>query len=159
MASFDTSGIQELISEMRRMGEAGGEVARAMTLAAAEEIRTVWRKTAEDFGLIDTGAMVDSVTYPNEPTEIGGIFIIDVYPQGTDARGVRNAEKAFILHYGSSRLPPTYWVDEADKRSAEPVRARLESIWSEFLESGKVPTVDIAPAAKGRVTKTRSKTR
>lgn len=155
MARFDTSGLQDLINDMRKMGDAAKPVARVMTLAAADEIRTAWKNTATQYGLIDTGAMVESIGYPAEPTDLGGAFAIDVYPQGTDASGTRNAEKAFILHYGSSRIQPTYWVDEADKNAEEPVQARLEGIWGEFLETGQVPEINFAPIAIGSVAKPR----
>lgn len=133
MATFNTSGIRPLIDEMTRLGQNVGPVAEQMCMAAAEEIRMAWRKSAYEHGLVDTGAMFDSITYPNQPTAIGGLLAIDVYPQGKDARGVRNAEKAFILHYGSSRIKPTYWVDAADVYSAQPVQQRLQAIWDQFL--------------------------
>ena len=144
MARFDTSGLQDLINEMRRMGEDGGEVAAAMTLAAADEIRSAWRKTAEKHGLVDTGAMIESIGFPEGVRKMGDVFVADVYPQGKDASGTRNAEKAFILNYGSSRIKPTYWVDEADTLCADPIQRRLEAIWGEFLETGRVPQVNVA---------------
>lgn len=136
MARFDTSGIDEIIQAMTRMGQNVGPVAEQMVLAAADEIKTAWKDTARDRGLHDTGAMIDSIGYGGTtPERLGDIYYKDVYPQGKDGKGVRNAEKAFILHYGKSTYPATYWVDEADERSAAPVQARLEEIWDRFLES------------------------
>lgn len=150
MAQIDTTGLQELLNDMRRMGEASGPVARAMTAAAAEEISASWRQTAEAYGLRDTGAMIESVGWPEGVQALGDIFAADIYPQGRDARGVRNAEKAFIQHYGSSRIRPTYWVDQADKAAADPVQRRLEEIWGQFLETGQVPSVPEQYSGTGR---------
>ena len=133
MATFNTSGLRPLINEMERLGQNVGPVAEQMCMAAAEEIRAAWRKSAQEHGLVKTGTMLASIGYPKQPTAIGGVLAIDVYPQGKDARGVRNAEKAFILHFGSSRVKPTYWVDAADAYAAPLVQQRLQAIWEKFL--------------------------
>lgn len=141
MARFDTSGLDKLISEMQRMGQDSGAVAEAMVNAAVIEIRDAWKESAEAHDLRDTGAMIKSIGFPAPVQNMGGALYRDVYPQGKDAKGTRNAEKAFVLNYGTSRVPATYWVDEADERSGPKVQQRLEEMWGEFLETGKVPTV------------------
>ena len=141
MARFDTTGLDKMISEMQRMGQDTGAVAEAMVNAAVIEIRDAWRESAEEHELRDTGAMIESIGFPLPVQNAGGVLYRDVYPQGTDAKGVRNAEKAFVLHYGTSRKPGTYWVDDADDKSGPKVQERLEAMWGEFLETGKVPTV------------------
>ena len=143
MAQIDTTGLQAVLNDLRKLGEAAEPVAQVMTAAAAEEITAAWKQTAEEYGFRDTGAMIDSVGYPDGVQNMGGLFVADIYPQGKDARGTRNAEKAFILHYGSSRIKPSYWTDEADKRAGEPVQQRLEGIWGDFLETGQVPAVPL----------------
>ena len=141
MARFDTSGLDETIREMQRMGQDSGEVAKAMVNAAVIEIRDAWKKSAEDHGLRDTGAMIESIGFPAPVQDAGGILYRDVYQQGVDRKGTRNAEKAFVLHYGTSRVKPTYWVDDADAAAGPKVQERLEGIWGEFLETGKVPNI------------------
>lgn len=154
MARFDTSGLDDLISEMQRMGETGGEVARTMVNAAVKEIAASWRETAEEHGFRDTGAMIDSIGYPEPVGSIGDALYRDVYPQGKDRKGVRNAEKAFLLHYGTSRIRPAYWVDEADAKAGPRVQERLEEIWGEFLETGRVPSVPDAAGSAGGISTT-----
>lgn len=149
MARFDTTGLQPLIDDMRRLGETAGQVAEAMTLAAAQEVAAAWRESAEKHELRDTGAMIDSIGFPWGVEKIGDALAVDVYPQGKDASGTRNAEKAFVLHYGTSRVKPTYWVDDADAISGPRVQARLESIWAEYLETGRVPQIVTASGRKG----------
>lgn len=136
MARFDTTGIEQIIGEMQRMGQDIGPVAEEMCMAAVEEIRDAWKRSADAHGLRDTGAMIESISFGPAPVRAGSILYNDVYPQGKDAKGTRNAEKAFILHYGTSRIPATYWVDQADKESEGPVEARITEIWDRFLGSG-----------------------
>ena len=136
MARFFTTGIDDIISQMQRMGQDVGPVAEEMCMAAVEEIRDAWKKSAEEHDLRDTGAMIESIGFGPAPIRAGAILYNDVYPMGKDSKGVRNAEKAFILHYGKSNYPGTYWVDDADIMSTGPVQRRIEEIWNRFLESG-----------------------
>lgn len=141
MARIDAPGLDDLIREMQRMGEESGDVAETMVNAAVIEIRDAWRQSAENHGLRDTGAMIESIGFPAPVQNAGGILYRDVYPQGVDGKGVRNAEKAFILNYGTKRKAATYFVDEADQAAGPKVQQRLEEIWGEFIDTGKVPVV------------------
>lgn len=129
MARFDTSGLDDLFAEMAREGELVGETADEMLIAGADIVRDAWRYSALSHGHIDTGDMFDSITYSKEPKTVKDIRNIDIYPQGTDSKGVRNAEKAFITNYGTSKKPGSHWVDDADKMSAEPIKQKFEEIW------------------------------
>lgn len=145
MARFDMSGLDEMIREMRRMGETSGEAAKAMLQAGAEAVKAAWQRSAEEHGLRDTGDMITSIGFARDPKEIGGVLSIDIYPQGKDRHGVRNAEKAFVLHYGTSKIPPTRWVDDADHYSESTAITAMQSIWDEFVATGKVPRVALTP--------------
>lgn len=135
MARFETSGLDNMISEMQRLGQDMGEVAKRMVDAAVEEIKDAWKDSAEKHGHRDTGAMIDSVGYPNPVYKVGDALARDVYPQGKDGRGTRNAEKAFILNYGTSKIKPSHWVDEADENAEPLVEEKLLNIWDEHLNA------------------------
>ena len=152
MARFDTSGLDKLVDEMRRMGQASGAVAEAMVGAAVSVIRDAWKESADAHGLRDTGAMIDSIAAENIQ-HIGAVVSGDVYPRGKDGKGVRNAEKAFILNYGKAGFPATYWVDDADASAAPRVQETLESMWGDFLETGKVPAAPATSTAGSGITK------
>ena len=149
MARFVTTGLDDLIRDMQKMGQDSGKVAESMVDAAAEVIRGEWKASAEGHDLIDTGAMINSIGTPGPVKRIGGIFSQTISPQGKDSKGVRNAEKAFILNYGTSRIPATYWVDEAETAAGPKVQKRLEDIWDEFLKTGKVPAVNDSTGSTG----------
>ena len=95
MARFDTSGMDEIVREMQRMGEQTGDVAEAMIMTGAAYVREAWRQAADEYDHRVTGDMIDSINYARTPTDICGSLSIDIYPQGKDHKGVRNAEKAF----------------------------------------------------------------
>lgn len=141
MAGFDMSGLDDLVNQMTRMGQRTGKVAEAMVQAAGAEIRDSWRRTAEKKKFRKTGAMIEAIGMPEGVQTLGGSSFVDIYPQGKDKKGVRNAEKAFILHYGTKRIKPSYWTDDADDAAEPVVGEKLENMWGEFLEKGTVPTV------------------
>ena len=134
MARMDTSGLDELINEMRRLGQDSGPVVDEMLDTAAGIIRDQWRETAKEHGHVDTGAMIDSVDFPVKGN--ARAMYRDIYPQGKDAKGVSNAEKAFILHYGKHNMPGDYWVDEAETKAGPEAIAACQAIWDRFLKSG-----------------------
>lgn len=157
MARFDMTGFDDLLADMKRMGELSGEVADRMLMAGAEQVKTGWKRAAERHRLKDTGEMIDSIGYTRSPKTVGDIRVIDIYPQGKDSKGTRNAEKAFILHYGTKGsasknaqrkraktdkqpgpgIPATHWVDDADEMSGPLVMEAMTAIWDEHLKGLK----------------------
>lgn len=135
MARFNTRGLDDIIHEMERMRQDSGPVAEEMVNAAVEEIRAQWKLSAQKHGHKDTGDLIKSIGIGPGPIRAGQLLFRDVYPRGKDKKGVRNAEKAFILHYGSSKIQGSYWIDDADEASGEPVRLVCQQIWDEFLDS------------------------
>lgn len=135
LARFDMSGLNSVIDEMRRLEEDTGPTAERMIMAGAEEVNKAWRRSAEEHNHRDTGDMIESIGYPRQPFKIGGALSIDIYPQGTDHKGVRNAEKAFILHYGTSKRPGSRWVDDADRYSEDTAVPEMKRIWDEYVQS------------------------
>ncbi len=133
MARFDTSGIDDIIDEIIRLGDAGKVVGDKMLLAAAKEVKGAWWESAQKHDLRDTGDMINSIGHAKKPKDVGGVRTIDIYPQGKDRKGVRNAEKAFILHYGSSSIPSSHWVDDADEEAGPRVQDAMEKIFDDFI--------------------------
>ena len=157
MARFETSGLDELVEEMKKMGELAGDAADKMLMAAAEEMKSAWKETAERFNLKDTGDMIDSINFSKSPKTARDVRMVDIYPQGKDRKGVRNAEKAFILHYGTSGsgsknahgkrskkdkrpgpgIPATHWVDSAETIAGPRVMDAMAKIWDKDIGGNK----------------------
>ena len=143
MAGFDASGLDELIRDMTRLGQRTGAMAQAMTQEAGNEIAASWRREAEKRKFRKSGAMIESIGTPEGVQSFGsgGTVYVDVYPQGKDKKGTRNAEKAFILHYGTKHIQPSYWADAANDAAEPVVGEKLEEMWGNYLETGTVPAV------------------
>lgn len=133
MARFRTEGLDELIEDMIEMELTTSELAHEMLFAGADEIKKAWKISAEKHGHRDTGDMINSINYSRRVRKIGDLKEVDIYPQGRDRKGVRNAEKAFILHYGSSKLAASHWVDDADEMAGPMVEDRLYEIFYNWL--------------------------
>lgn len=134
MARFRTDGLDDIIEQMAAMGETTGELADEMLYAGAEEVREAWKESAEKHKHKDTGAMIESIDYSKAPKKINDIKSVDIYPRGKDKKGVKNVEKAFILHYGSSRIKGSHWVDEADDLAGPKVDKRLGEIFDNWIQ-------------------------
>ena len=151
MARLTFSGVDELVREMTRMGETSGPVAEAMLDAAAAVTRDAWKEVAEEHGYHVSHNMIDSIGFPTKLVS-ASVLIREIYPQGRDEKGVRNAEKAFYLHYGTSRIAASYWVDEAEDRADPRAFSVMDDIWGQFVETGRVPTAAVGSASGGGVT-------
>lgn len=137
MAQFSTDGIDQIAAEMAWMGEAAGETADEMLLAGAEEVKRAWQETAEAHGYHNSGDMIESIRADKAPkSDANDVRRISVYPRGEDRKGVRNAEKAFLLHYGTSKIHGSHWVDEADQDAGPMVQDVFEKIWDRHLKGG-----------------------
>lgn len=147
MAKFRIEGADQLIKDYRKYGTNGEAAAIAIVQAAADEVVGQWQDSATRFGHVDTGAMIRGIKATTASADGNGIAS-EVYPRGKDKRGTRNATKAFILNYGSSKIRPSHWVEAANE-SAEPVvTGMMESMWASFMESGTVPGGGLSGAAK-----------
>lgn len=135
MARFETTGLDELIADMHRLGAESDQIADDILMAMAAEVAIAWDRAAREAGHILSGDMVHSIGYPRKPKVINDVKTIDIYPQGKDSKGVRNAEKAFILHYGTSKIKGSRFVDRADQLSGPAVQTVAEQLWDKYLES------------------------
>ena len=141
MARVDNSGLDDVLKEMKRLGEIDGTVAEDMILSGAEEYKKSWKASAKKHGYDRpgkskqaTGDMIKSIGYPRKPKTVQDALSLDIYPQGKDKKGVRNAEKAFVLHYGRTNMPGSHWVDEAEKNADGPATKAMTEVWDKHLE-------------------------
>lgn len=148
MAKLFVSGFDELSKELSELGEDVRELAKAMVLAGSDLMAQQWETTARAYGHIGKsrkgyqgGQMIASIGYGKNPVEVGGVVRNDIYPKGTDTKGVRNAEKAFLLHYGTSSYKGDHWVDEANELGAAIAYDKMASMLDQYISTGEVPVV------------------
>lgn len=154
MATIDTSGLDEMIRAMERLGQNTEAVASVMLEAGAQDIQSAWKESMEEHRLRDTGDMIDSVIVAKGA---GGARYRDILPNGKDRKGVRNAEKAFVLHYGRNgarKIKATYWLDDAEAQGNVRVENTVNGLWGQYLETGQVPIIPAAGDSAGGITKT-----
>lgn len=92
------SGLDKLKNDIAKLADAvGGELPEKMLDAGAEAAVQEWKDGIVRSKHVDKGDMLESVGVAPE-TKTGRKR--EIYPLGTDRKGVRNAEKAFVLNYG-----------------------------------------------------------
>jgi len=140
MAHIDTSGFEDFFREMQILGEDIDEIADEMLEAGAEVAVEAWKNVIKEHDYIDTGDMLASVA-PNKPTNLRskkykGPRSIEVYPQGEDRNGMSNAEKAYILHWGTSnpKRRGSRFVDEVDDKAGRKIYEAMEQVMDEHLK-------------------------
>lgn len=134
MPELKYDGIKDVIKEMVALGERTGEGAHRMLHVAAERMKFEWIEMIDRYKFIASGEMREKVGYPRKPKEVEDVLSIDVYPQGKDSKtGVRNAEKAFILHYGRSNMNATHFVDHIVSSSSDEIEQLMIQAWRDFV--------------------------
>lgn len=134
MALFNGEGFDELLADLQKDKDLIEDAAPDMLAAGAEVVADAWRDAIKAHDLIDTGDMLDSVG-PSDAVVTDREKKIAVYPQGRDRKGIRNAEKAFINHYGASRRKATHFVDDAETKAEGPAVDAMAAVWYAKLES------------------------
>lgn len=134
MGKLTWSGLDETYREMARAGETVGEIAQEMLRVGGEKCVEAWRSAIGSHGHRPpgesgraTGEMERSVGVKFKKKD--GKRVAEIYPLGKDSHGVRNAEKAFVLHYGRSNMKGDHFVDEADRLSEENAVPAMIEVW------------------------------
>lgn len=137
MADFAVSGIDELAAELKKLGQLDNDaLVEDMLEAGADVVIDEWKKGIKSAVKTkrSTGELEASVTTVKGIQKVDGVSAKTIYPGGKDSKGVRNAEKAFILHYGKSGQPATLFVDDVENKAEEKAAEAMEEIFNDFLE-------------------------
>lgn len=134
MPELKYDGIKDVIKEMVELGERTGEGARRMLRVAAQQMKYEWVTMIDRYKFVKSGEMREKVGYPRKPKEVEDVLSIDVYPQGKDSKTeVRNATKAFFLHYGNSNMDATHFVDHIVSGSSDEIEQLMIQAWRAFV--------------------------
>lgn len=131
-----SEGLDKIINDFAAHGLATGEFAKECLAEGAEVVKKAWKQAALQHDLIGDGSdgtgrhMRSSIDITEAIGSVGwskgasgnmsDVLRVAIYPQGVrrvgkkSGRPVRNAEVAYVLHYGTSKRPATYWVDTAE---------------------------------------------
>lgn len=145
MATITTTGFSDLLKDLEGLGEDVDAMAADMLDAGSDIAVEEWKKgiqneehkiVAKDGrgfinkrGYVDTGDMVNSVGRTLKKGRTA-----EIYPQGKDRKGTRNAEKAFILHYGTSNFQGSRFVDGIEDKAFPEVAVAMGHVMDEYLK-------------------------
>lgn len=130
MAKFNVVGLDDMQERMLRqeqiaeeavpeMLKAGGAV---MQEAQKAEIRKMFR-SHRSTGDLAASVIVSKIKEKNDAK------MVEVYPDGKDRHGVRNATKGFVLQYGRKNMPARPWFTAANTKAADAVNAEMRRVW------------------------------
>lgn len=154
MAKFQSANVDEMANELRRLGHITGAMAQEMVAEGAEVIADAWRDVIREHDHVESGDMLESVN-PTPVQRVAGGVAAEIYPQGMDGNGVRNVEKAFLLHYGWKAGEPRrgkkgedakgrkgaykgdHFVDEVEQRAVDGVDEAMEAVMDRHMREGQ----------------------
>lgn len=124
MARLTFQGLDAVMDELTRRENGASEVIGQMLEAGAAEMVQAWKDAAP----VRTGGLQKSIKASKITKDAdGGNAVIS--PKGTNKYGYRYGEIAFILHYGTSRINASRWVDAAEADGEPKVEAAMRAIW------------------------------
>ena len=136
MARMEFSGTQEMMDALfaeserleRKATEMLGEAGKVVTQAWQDAIAKAGHAPPGKSGRA-TGDLIKSVR-ASAVKKNGEAYVSSIYPHGRDRKRQSNAEKAFVLHYGTSRIKGDHFVDDAEERASEAAEQIMEEIWN-----------------------------
>lgn len=128
--AIKTDGVDLLLGDLEKLAKAaGGDLPDKMLDAGAETAENNWREGIQTSGHIDTGEMLASIgTVKGRSAKS---LTRSIYPQGKDSKGVRNATKAYILNYGTSKRKGDHFVDKLNRKSETDVYKVMVAVFDE----------------------------
>ena len=140
MAELNTSGLDELLSDMGAIAEIPDAVLLEMLVAEAEIIAPAQAQEARAMGVYDTGTTAQSITYDKKLKETKDGKAIYVYPQGTrrDGNSRRVAEVAFVNEFGKRGQPGRPALKTANERKEQEAVAAGEKVYHAYLDGKKL---------------------
>jgi len=119
MAKFTQYGIRDLIQEFDRLARVPDEVINDMLNAGADVIARKQKEVGRRMGVYRTGVTLDSIKKSRKTGKSAGGRYIDIYPQGKNADGNRNAEVAFINEFGKKGQSARPFMQTANEEAAD----------------------------------------
>lgn len=137
MASFEMTGMDELVDLFEKMPQAVERAVPEMLKAGAKILEDEQKQAAREMGIEDSGGLIKSI----KPTKIkkdGSETYIEVYPQGkakhgNDRKGVRSnvrhATIGFVEEYGTTRKQARPFLSVATARAENKIAEKQEEIF------------------------------
>lgn len=134
MATFNTIGFDDIEKQFLKQSETATKAVPKMLEAGADVLVEAQQKEVDRlFGISQRakGSLKRSIKKAKViSTSVNAS--IEVAPTGKDGKGVRNAEKGFVLNYGRSNMPAQPWLDAANTKSEGKAHEEMRRVWEEM---------------------------
>lgn len=139
MARFEVDGLDALTTDLADLAKLPDSVVDGMLNAEADVLVAEQRKTAEQMLRgrgYETGATARSIK-KGKIKKSGNDRTLYITPTGTNARGVRNAEVAFLNEYGvkSKNIPARPFIRTANEQAGDRAVEASEKVLNAYLDS------------------------
>lgn len=133
MAKCTTQGLDTLVLDMAEIASLPDDVISDILNAEADVIVEAQKEMAKSMGVVDTGTMVASIK-KGTVKSYGSEKRIYVTPYGSNVRGTRNAEVAFINEYGKKGQPARPFILTANEKGADSAVEAGEKVYTQYLD-------------------------
>lgn len=133
MANFNVKGFDDVEKQLLQQTEKAAEVIPLMLEAGADILVKAQQEEVDRlFGISkrskgDLKRSIKKGKVKSATTEA----TITVAPTGKDSKGVRNAEKGFVLEYGKHGMQPQHWMETANIKSEAAAHEKMVKVWEE----------------------------
>lgn len=128
MAHITVTGLEEMERLLQTHAQEAEEAAPRMVQAGGEVLAKAQREEIERMGLVDTGALRDSITVSKVKRKDDEVYV-EVYPAGKDAKGVLNSTKGYFAEYGKKSKPARPYATVANQKSEKEVSEAMRKAW------------------------------
>lgn len=137
MARFEVNGIEGLEDRLLKREAAATAAVPAMLKAGAAVLVAAQQAEVESTFRGDraTGDLARSIKATSVKKKDSTQYV-EVYPQGGNRRGERNATVGFVQQYGRSNMPARPWFTSANEKAAEEVQEAMRQAWEEQQGGG-----------------------
>jgi len=151
-----TIGLDEFINDLAALAELPDSVIDGMLNAKADIIEPAQRQQAMSMGVFKSRSTVNSIKRTKSVRSNDGRSL-EIYPQGNNSKGRRNAEIAFMNEYGTKgvrglkkpryvkalgkkvtklgRMPARPFIDKANKSAGQQATDAAAKVLDNFISS------------------------
>lgn len=137
MARFEVNGIEGFEDKILKREAAATAAVPAMLKAGAAVL--VDAQQAEIRSTFQSGRVTGDLASSIKATSVkkkDSTQYVEVYPQGTNRRGERNATVGFVHQYGRSNMPARPWFTSANEKAAGEVQEAMRQEWDKQQGGG-----------------------
>lgn len=126
-------GADEFLRDLQKLGAEMKTVEREMLKAGGEEMAQAWRNEIQARPHIKTQSMLKNVKYKLKSKS--GHVRAEITSEGEDEHGMSNSAKAYMLHYGTSKIRGDHWIDAAEAAGYARANPAMRAVLDQALGS------------------------